>query len=66
MIHRSASTDDEVAALHAGRLLKASLEVYVPVPAAASGESINRAQSLAEIAVDPSVQVFTDQPGPAP
>jgi lysophospholipase L1-like esterase len=56
MIHRAGLNRDEVNALHNGRLLQASLEVYSPL----SGENptANRAQSLSEVRVDTAVVKF--------
>lgn len=49
MVHRAGLNPDEVAALHAGTLLQASLELYAPL----SDEAFaNRAQSLSTIDVD--------------
>jgi hypothetical protein len=47
MIHRAGLNADEVRALHSGRLLQASLEVYAPLTPADGGQ--NLAQSLSEI-----------------
>jgi hypothetical protein len=50
LIYRSALNGDEVAALHAGQLLQASLEMYAPLADArlTNGQPVeNRAQSLA-------------------
>jgi lysophospholipase L1-like esterase len=47
MIHRTGLNADEVRALHSGRLLQASLEVYAPLTPADGGQ--NLAQSLSEI-----------------
>lgn len=51
-IYRSALNAEEVSALHAGRMIQASMEVYAPLGDAAfrSGSAVeNRAQSLAEL-----------------
>lgn len=59
MIHRAGSTGDEVAALHGGALLRASLEVYAPLSAQGSPTSFNLAQSLVELAVHPEVRFLS-------
>ena len=54
MIFRSALNADEVAALHAGALLQASLEVYAPLADARFADGVpveNRAQSMTAIKV---------------
>ncbi|MDR0415151.1 MAG: T9SS type A sorting domain-containing protein [Prevotellaceae bacterium] len=48
-LHRSAMSDMEIQALHAGKMLKSSLEIYTPLDGnAATGQEMleNRAQSL--------------------
>jgi lysophospholipase L1-like esterase len=61
-LYRSALNADEVAAMHAGKLLKGSLEVYSPLTDAefkADGTVDNRAQSLTAFRVgrDPIVHI---------
>ena len=53
MIHRSGLNKDEVTALHSGRLLQASLEIYSPL----SGEDpiANHAQSMSEPRFDSTI-----------
>jgi lysophospholipase L1-like esterase len=54
-VHRAALNGDEVAALHAGTLLQASLEVYAPLADAQMtvGQTLeNRAQSLSTVKVN--------------
>jgi lysophospholipase L1-like esterase len=54
MFHRSALGPEEVRALHTGRLLRSSLEVYAPMDDPAfvtSAEVENRAQSLSRLIV---------------
>ena len=54
-VHRAALNEDEVAALHAGTLLQASLDVYAPLADAqmAVGQTLeNRAQSLSTVKVN--------------
>jgi lysophospholipase L1-like esterase len=66
MIHRAGSTQDEVAALHGGTLLQASLEVYAPLAGDGPAATLNLAQSLAEIAIDPAVRSVSADPAPVP
>ena len=56
MIHRSGLNEDEVYALHSGRLLQASLEIYSPL----GGEDpiANQAQSTSEPRVDGAIVRF--------
>lgn len=56
MIHRSGLNNDEVYAMHNGRLLQASLEIYAPL----SGEDpiANRAQSMSEPRIDSTIVRF--------
>ena len=56
MIHRSGLNKDEVNALHNGRLLQASLEIYAPL----SGRDpiANRAQSMSEPRFDSTIVRF--------
>ena len=49
MVHRAGLNADEVAALHGGALLQASLELYAPL---SDGGFENRAQSLSAVDVD--------------
>lgn len=57
MIHRASLNADEVAALHGGVLLQASLELYAPL----TDNNANLAQSLSTISVDSaSVKFMTD------
>src|SRR6185503_6689539 len=61
-LHRSALNADEVAAMHAGKMLKGSLEIYSPLTDAefkAGGTVENRAQSLTAFKVgrDPIVHM---------
>lgn len=58
MVHRAGLNSDEVTALHQGRLLQASLEVYAPLNGTHRSVSENRAQSLSEIRIDPAVVEF--------
>jgi hypothetical protein len=56
LVYRSALNADEVRALHQGRLLQASLEVYAPLrreEPQAGGPVENRAQSLARVCAYP-------------
>lgn len=66
MIHRGGMTSDEVEALHDGRLLQASLEIYAPLADNTSVGTANRAQSLAEIAIDPKVRFLSADRVPGP
>jgi len=56
MIHRSGLNKDEVSALHSGRLLQASLEIFVPLSGKAPTK--NHAQSLSEVRANNSVVRF--------
>jgi lysophospholipase L1-like esterase len=58
MVHRAGLNSDEVAAIHDGALLQASLEIYAPLSSTHRSAAENRAQSLAEISVDSAVLVF--------
>ncbi|MDH3432448.1 MAG: SGNH/GDSL hydrolase family protein [Gammaproteobacteria bacterium] len=58
MIHRAGLNGDEVAALHNGALLQASLEIYMPLVAKNRSGSENWAQSLSQIRVDPAAVKF--------
>jgi hypothetical protein len=63
-LYRSALNADEVAALHAGKMLKGSLEVYSPLTDAdfkADGTVENRAQSLTAFKVGRDVIVHVDE-----
>ena len=53
-IHRASLNSDEVAALHSGTLLQASLELYAPL----AQDGANLAQSLSELAIDLSGAEF--------
>lgn len=53
-VHRASLNSDEVAALHGGTLLQASLELYAPL----AEDGTNLAQSLSEITVDLSSAAF--------
>lgn len=58
MIHRAGLNADEIAALHGGVLLQASLEVYAPL----ADNDANLAQSLSTISVDSeSVEFKTER-----
>ena len=53
--HRAGMNAEEIAALHAGRLLKSSLEIYAPLDGTASTDEAkleNRAQSLNTLALE--------------
>jgi lysophospholipase L1-like esterase len=63
-VHRAGLTGDEVAALHGGALLQASLEVYAPLSDAAM--PLNRAQSLTPLTVDPEAVSFMTAPAASP
>ena len=53
MVHRAGLNRDEVAALHNGTLLQASLELYAPMSLTETDDAFaNRAQSLSTIVVD--------------
>lgn len=54
MLHRAGMNADEVAALHDGVMLQASLELYAPLASSAE----NLAQSLSRIHIEPSAVVF--------
>lgn len=54
MIHRASLNADEVAALHGGSLLQASLELYAPL----TENGANLAQSLSTISADPASTRF--------
>ena len=63
-LYRAALNADEVAALHAGRMLKGSLEVYSPLTDAefkAGGTVENRAQSLTAFKVGTDRIVHADE-----
>ncbi len=64
LVHRAGLTGDEVAALHGGTLLQASLEVYAPLADAAM--PVNRAQSLTPITLDPTAVTFMAAPAASP
>ena len=51
MIHRAGLNADEAAALHAGTLLQASLEIYAPLTGPEGASAGNLAQSLSVIEV---------------
>jgi len=53
-IHRASLNSDEVAALHSGTLLQASLELYAPL----AEDGANQAQSLSELTIDLSSAEF--------
>ena len=52
--HRAGMCAEEIAALHEGRMLKSSLEIYAPLDGTASGEGIveNKAQSLNKLVLE--------------
>ena len=52
MIHRAGLTGDETAALDAGTLLQASLEVYAPLSGRGTAMAENLAQSLSVVEID--------------
>ena len=54
MLHRASLNADEAAALHAGVLLQASLELYAPL----THDDANLAQSLSTVYVDSAVVDF--------
>jgi len=63
-LYRSALNADEVAALHAGKMLKGSLEIYSPltdVDFKAGGTVENRAQSLSAFKVGSDRVVHVDE-----
>jgi len=63
-LYRSALNADEVAALHAGKMLKGSLEIYSPLTDAdfkADGTVENRAQSLTAFKVGTDRIVHADE-----
>ena len=64
MIHRSGLNDDEVRALHGGRLLQASLEIYAPLRG--ENPAANHAQSLSEVHIDGTAVQFSPDPVAAP
>lgn len=52
--HRAGMTSEEIKALHSGRMLKSSLEIYAPLDGTATSETeklINLAQSLNTLAI---------------
>ena len=61
MVHRAGLNADEVAALHGGTLLPASLEVYAPLTGAGAAAGENLAQSLSVVEVDPTGVTHGDQ-----
>ena len=64
LLYRAALNADEVAAMHAGKLLKGSLEVYSPLTDAefkADGTVENRAQSLTALKVGRDRIVHVDE-----
>jgi hypothetical protein len=64
LLYRAALNADEVAAMHAGKLLKGSLEVYSPLTDAefkANGSVENRAQSLTAFKVGTDRIVHADE-----
>jgi len=63
-LHRAALNADEVAALHAGKMLKGSLEIYSPltdIEFKADGSVENRAQSLTALKVGRDRIVHVDE-----
>jgi hypothetical protein len=66
LIHRGGMTSDEIEALHDGRLLQASLEVYAPLVTGKAGQSANLAQSLSKIRIDPKVRFLSADRVPGP
>jgi hypothetical protein len=58
-IHRASLNSDEVAALHSGTLLQASLELYAPL----AENATNQAQSLSELVIDLTGAEFASDHG---
>jgi len=61
MIHRAGLNPDEAAALHAGTLVQASLEVYASLSGSSDTAIENRAQSLSVVTIDRAGVTHTEE-----
>jgi hypothetical protein len=61
MIHRAGLNADEAAALYAGTLVQASLEVYASLSGSSATATENRAQSLSVVEIERAGVTHTEE-----